>query len=196
MRQSYMDAMSIVAKFGKPDLFLTFTCNPKWTEITENLFPGQSASDRPDLVSRVFQLKLKSLLHDIHKNGVLGKTIAHVHVIEFQKRGLPHAHMLIHLDEEDKLRDADDVDSLISAEIPNQDDHPALYETIKSCMVHGPCGHLNPNSVCMVDGKCSKNFPKDYSANTMVNVNGYPVTGAETMEQQSTLEMLTLIIVG
>ena len=53
MRQNYMDAMSIVARYGKPDLFLTFTCNPKWTEIRENLFPGQSACDRPDLIARL-----------------------------------------------------------------------------------------------------------------------------------------------
>ena len=95
-------------------------------------------------------------------------------MIEFQKRGLPHAHMLIHLDAEDKLRDSNDIDSLISAEIPDQNEHPALYDTIKSCMVHGPCGHLNPNSVCMVDGKCSKGFPKEFKETTAANIDGYP----------------------
>ena len=42
--------MAIIKKYGKPDLFITFTCNPKWCEITENLYPGQTASDRPDFV--------------------------------------------------------------------------------------------------------------------------------------------------
>ena len=27
--QNYQDAMAIVAKYGKPELFVTFTCNPK-----------------------------------------------------------------------------------------------------------------------------------------------------------------------
>ncbi|XP_074097634.1 uncharacterized protein LOC141526498 [Cotesia typhae] len=45
MMQHYQDAMSIVRKFGKPDLFITMTCNPKWREISENLLPGQTASD-------------------------------------------------------------------------------------------------------------------------------------------------------
>ena len=36
MQQNYQDAMAIVAKYGKPDLFLTYTCNPKIREITEN----------------------------------------------------------------------------------------------------------------------------------------------------------------
>ena len=53
MYQSYQDAMAIVAKYGKPDYFLTFTCNPYWKEITDNLYPGQGAADRPDLVARV-----------------------------------------------------------------------------------------------------------------------------------------------
>lgn len=58
MVQNFQDAMAIVSKFGKPDIFLTFTCNPAWTEISENLGPRQSASDRPDLIARVFKLKV------------------------------------------------------------------------------------------------------------------------------------------
>ena len=39
MCQLYQDAMAIVRKKGKPDLFITFTCNPKWPEIAEGLLP-------------------------------------------------------------------------------------------------------------------------------------------------------------
>ncbi|XP_053968413.1 uncharacterized protein LOC128869838 [Anastrepha ludens] len=42
-------------------------------------------------------------------------------------------------------------------------------------MMHGPCGHLNPNAVCMVDGKCSKNYPKEFNDLTRESVNGYPL---------------------
>lgn len=62
---------------------------------------GQYASDRPDLVTRVF--KIVELLKDIHVNHVLGKTIAYVHVIEYQKQGL-HCHMI-----------SEEIDSMISA---------------------------------------------------------------------------------
>lgn len=65
MQQHYQDAMAIVSKFGKPDLFVTFTCNPKWSEIETNLKPGQTAADRPDLEIRVFRLKLKQQINDI-----------------------------------------------------------------------------------------------------------------------------------
>jgi hypothetical protein len=56
MQQLYQDAMAIVQKYGKPDIFATFTCNPNWSEITRELLPGQTPSDRPDLIAHVFEL--------------------------------------------------------------------------------------------------------------------------------------------
>ena len=89
MLQNFQDAMAMIGKFGKPDLFLTFTCNPKWSEITQNLNSGETPIDRPDLVARVFNLKLRELLKDITERGVLGHALAFVYVTEFQKRGIP-----------------------------------------------------------------------------------------------------------
>ena len=94
--------MAVVAKYGKPDLFLAYTCNPKAREITENLRDGQKSEYRPDLASRVFKLHLAELLNDIKNRHVLGVPIAHVHVIEFQKRANR---------DEDKLRDSNDITS-------------------------------------------------------------------------------------
>ena len=76
--QLYQDAMGIVHHFGKPDFFVTFTCNPRWKEITDALLPGQTAENRQDIVARVFKLKLKSLLHDLFcgQKPVLGKMVA------------------------------------------------------------------------------------------------------------------------
>jgi len=34
MEQIYQDRMTIVRYMGRPSLFITFTANPKWTEIT------------------------------------------------------------------------------------------------------------------------------------------------------------------
>jgi hypothetical protein len=39
MRRQYMDAMAQVRKFGKPEIFLTMTCNPNWDEISRELLP-------------------------------------------------------------------------------------------------------------------------------------------------------------
>lgn len=73
MNENYQDAMALVRKFGKPDLFITMTCNPSWQEITNNLEGLQKVEHRPDLVSRVFQIKLKSLQNDLYNNHLLGK---------------------------------------------------------------------------------------------------------------------------
>jgi len=58
MQQLYQDSIAIVRHFGKLLLFITFTANPKWVEIINELLPNQSAADRPDLVARVFNLKV------------------------------------------------------------------------------------------------------------------------------------------
>jgi hypothetical protein len=84
-------------------------------------------------------LKLDALLKDI-KDGVLHNVIAKIWVIEFQKKGLPHAHILCILNETLKLRIAEDYDSMVSIEILEPIRHPEVYETATLCMVHGPCG--------------------------------------------------------
>ena len=151
MHERTQDAMTYVRKYGKPDLFITFTSNPKWKEIQDELLPGQTYVNRPDLLARVFRLKVMKLMHLINKSQIFGKVRCYMYTIEWQKRGLPHVHILIWL--ETKIN-SNQIDSLISAELPNPDIDPTLFEIVKSHMVHGPCGNINCDSPCMVDGKC------------------------------------------
>ena len=109
--------MACMRVHGKPDLFVTFTANPKWSEILCELTPGQEANDRRDLISRIFKIKLKALIDDIVKNKYFGKVNAHIYVVEWQKRGLPHAHILICPDENDKITTPEQVDITVQAEI-------------------------------------------------------------------------------
>ena len=120
-------------------------------------------------------MHLSELQTDIMVRHVLGKTVAMIYVIEFQKRGLPHCHMLIILEEQSKLRTPEDIDSAICAEIPDRISNPELYDIIKTAMVHGPCGILNTQSVCMIDGACSKGYPKDFNEETNSCADGYPL---------------------
>ncbi|CAF4915804.1 unnamed protein product [Pieris macdunnoughi] len=46
-------------------------------------------------------------------------------------------------------------------------------ETDQKHMIHGPCGLFNYNSPCMVDGKCSKRYPRDLLAETITGNDGY-----------------------
>lgn len=79
MSERCCDAMSIFSKW----LFITFTANPSWPDITEILRPEQQTADRPDLVARVFQIKLNCLLKDLTKHGLFGQAKAFVYTIEF-----------------------------------------------------------------------------------------------------------------
>ena len=175
MRERYMDAMALVTKFGKPDLFVTMTCNSSWNKIKYNLLPRQTAADRPDLVSRVFKLKLNALLEDIVTKSCFETVLAYCHSIEFQKRGLPHAHILIILENKEIAGDPQEIDKFVCAELPDPVTEPHLYATVTKCMLHGPCGADNPNAPCMDGNTCTKGYPKEFIQNTMCNADGYPL---------------------
>ena len=49
-----------------------------------------------------------------------------------------------------------DIDSLISAEIPDEEKEPELYKLVVKHMLHGPCRS------CLINSKCSKKFPKPF----------------------------------
>ena len=175
----FQDGMAIVREFHKPDFFITMTCNPKWPEITSELRKGQTAQDRPDIVARVFKQKKDQLMQDLKTGHIFGKVVAHMNVIEFQKRGLPHVHILIILATEERNMTPEFVDSVVSAELPpdpeetndsdEREQRRRLQDIIFSNMIHGPCGSANPRCPCMEDGKCTKNFPKEFQKQTAVD---------------------------
>ena len=104
-------------------------------------------------------MKRNQLLKEI-KEGLFGRVPAMVHTIEFQKRGLPHMHLLIF--------------RIVSAQLPDPQLHSQLYHTVTNCMLHGPCGNHKPNAPCMVNGNCSKHYPKEFLEATIFGENGYP----------------------
>lgn len=61
MHRRYLDAIALVTRFGKPNLFITMTCNPEWKEITNLLKDGHTSRDRSDLTSKVFWRKILDL---------------------------------------------------------------------------------------------------------------------------------------
>ncbi|PWZ25377.1 ATP-dependent DNA helicase PIF1 [Zea mays] len=175
MRRQYMDAMALVRKFGKPDIFLTMTCNPNWDEIRRELLPGQTPQDRSDLVVRVFHVKLQELKYRLTKQDILGKVRAYVYVVEFQKRGLPHAHFLLIMQRKYELTCPEQYDLLISAEIPDKKYHELGKMVIKH-MMHGPCGSLNPNCPCTKGrASCKNHYPRPFSDATLQGKDSYPV---------------------
>ena len=98
-----------------------------------------------------------------------------IYTIEWQKRGLSHAHILIFLQPANKYPNPEDIDKIISAEIQNKYTDPELYEIVSKHMIHGPCELPNRSAPCMADGKCIRFFPKKFNEAIIVDQDGFPV---------------------
>ncbi|XP_024311293.1 uncharacterized protein LOC112269257 [Brachypodium distachyon] len=105
---------------------------------------------------------------------------AALYTVEFQKRGLPHAHMLVWLEGGQRFSveyvsdlPPSAIDAVISAELPDVFLDPLLYALVDEFMVHWPCGRMNARCPCMKDGVCSKRYPKSFHSSTVVDNDGY-----------------------
>ena len=178
-QQLYLDALALPRRFGKPDLFITVTCNPRWPEIAYALPAGAVWQDHPDIVSRVFMLKLKSVITDFKAGQIFGVLKAYVYRIEWQARGLPHAHMLLIL--EHKIMTPAQIDAVVCAEMPDPIAAPALHKLVAAHMLHPRCDMAvreEPHS-CRIDKAgatcdCRRRFPKDMAADTVIIGDGFP----------------------
>ncbi|XP_057740394.1 uncharacterized protein LOC130957567 [Arachis stenosperma] len=175
MYNNCKDAFAICRYAGYPSYFITITCNPEWTEIKECVAAySLKPSDRPDIISRVFKIKLDVLLKDLKDGSIFRKPKGIVYTVEFQKRGLPHCHILLFVQPAEKPRSSEDIDHHISAEIPDEHTQPKLYSLVQKFMIHGPCGVLNMSSPCMVNGRCSKFYPVSFREKTSIDSAGFP----------------------
>ncbi|XP_029154523.1 uncharacterized protein [Arachis hypogaea] len=159
---------------GYPSYFIIMTCNPEWDEIKREVTSiGLKAEDRPDILCRVFKIKLDGLIDDLKEEKIFGKILGYVCTVEFQKRGLPHAHILLFMNNEFKLQTPDDIDKHITAEILDENKRPNLHGAIQNYMVHGACGPYNKNSPCMKNRSCSKFYPKKFKQRTLIDEDGF-----------------------
>lgn len=180
MHKLFQDSMAITRVQGPPTLFVTMTANPKWPDLLAALPPGVDAIDAPAITARIFNLKRKALLQDLREAFGVCKGLCWT--VEYQKRGLPHCHILLILDEQARYLDPVLIDKIICAEFPDPAIDPSgrLQRIVESTMLHGPCGDsINPKSPCMAKNKygknvCSKNFPKAFQPQTVVDENSYP----------------------
>jgi hypothetical protein len=120
------NALAVVSEMGNPTLFITLTCNPNWDEIKEKLLEGQTAFDREDIVCQVFKHRLDKILKNIRNGAYFGPSqLAYVmRVIEYQHRGMPHAHIVLKLANTPNVRINGEaptsqwIDDMITARMP------------------------------------------------------------------------------
>jgi len=198
LRSLAKNALALVSEFGRPSLFITLTCNPNWPEITEQLLPGQTAFDRGDIVCQVFYRKLEAILTNI-RHGKYFRVMEspnkyhelkfEVRVIEYQRRGLPHVHLVLKFKEDEDMPRYEDkptlskwIDYHISAVYPTTPDDEIPLEAneayeedieyaniVKSQMIH-KCFSENIGGCKDDKNVCSKgynsNFVNDMTTST------------------------------
>ena len=141
---------------GRCSFFITFTFNPKWPEA--DVRPRRIA-DYVDIQCRVFNLRLKSFLRRLRagqffggRNGPFrGEPPVYIMcVVEFQKRGFPHAHLAVKMPVDPT--DPEVIDELITARMPPHPDtleNPTpddriYYDLVRANLTHRRC----------VEGRC------------------------------------------
>ena len=164
--QNLNDSLALKSRLGCPDYFLTMTCNPNWDEITSNLRRDNQGNllekpkDRGDLIVRAFDMRMDALIEEL-KNGVIGGYVAMVCVQEYQKRGLPHLHLLLWVETEHKPVNAEILDQVINACLPDPETQPDLFKFVSQYCMHARCDVL-PNAKCKTNNKCRSHFPKPF----------------------------------
>ena len=137
--------------------------------------PGQAVEDRPDIVARVFHMKLKQLKDDIVTAKVFGDVQALTYRVEFQKRGLPHVHMLAWMEDKELTSTGVGIESVSRACIPDQNVDKKGYELVTRHMTHGPC----KEGLCLINGSCKDHYPMQFRDEmTVMNTRpggGYPM---------------------
>lgn len=91
--------MLFLQKTGLPTYFITFTANPTDPDVLKaEGYDRNDGSNNYDIVCRVFAAKVEKLKELLKKGKVLGNVLNLISVTEFQKRGLPHIHMVLTCD--------------------------------------------------------------------------------------------------
>lgn len=161
----FKNAMVLVREYGKPTFFITFTMDVGCDEVKSQLAPHQSSYDRPDLLNREFEVKRKEFMKDVTQRGAFGVCNAHVSSIEFQKRGAPHMHLIIWIENFSKT--PSNIDNIICAEIPPKgrpnSPEQRLYDLVMKHMIHGPCGSGQRQLGCCKKGKSSRKYPRPFT---------------------------------
>jgi hypothetical protein len=177
LRKLSTNALTIVSEFNKPTLFVTLTCNPLWPEIQKQLLPGQCAFNRPDIVCPVFHERLRAFLKnmregkyfdDLDEDGdvvVRRIVIYELRVIEYQHRGLPHAHIVFKFG---NIPDSDHpdlclqwIDQHISCQLPIVNEFSSQSDRNYATLVEKHMTHTCSNAVngCKDErGHCKKGF--------------------------------------
>ena len=182
-----LNALSIVTERGKPTLFITGTVNVNWPEIQSRLLKGQTAFDRPDIVTQVFRCRLTKFIENIKAGKYFGRRKLDyiLYCIEYQWRGLPHFHMAVKL--HDVNTDSEEnsvkfIDEHIKAELPLRENFPKMstgvfnsYLNLVVKQMKHDCSHAANGCKSKKTDFCRRGYDRvDEVPKTYIDEDGFP----------------------
>jgi hypothetical protein len=109
-----------------------------------------------DVITILFNLKLDELMHDLMHKQVMERLAGISMVVEYQKRMLSRARIVIIIHPDGRHNTAEDIVKSVSAEIPREPTDDDNEEETREYLIwprtagvthmsHGPCGADNPS---------------------------------------------------
>lgn len=99
MHELSQEPMTCVWKYSHSDLFISYTCNPKYEGIQNELLEEKLYVHRRNLISMIFRLKAMNIMHLLAKGMIFRPVPCHMSSLAWQKRGLSHAQVWVWLAE-------------------------------------------------------------------------------------------------
>jgi hypothetical protein len=179
MQRLFQNSMTIVRHYDKLTLFITFTINFHWLEIKKKLtkFSRQITSNRSNIVSRVFRMKIVRLLDNVIKRKMFSKCLDRVWIVKYQKRDLSHVHLLMFL--KDQFLIANCVDDIVCAKLSNLVLHSndVLREIVERQLTHDSCEIVMSIVSCMSTkhelNVCFKRYSREFQDATTIEKDSY-----------------------
>uniref|UniRef100_A0A0K0FSG3 Helitron_like_N domain-containing protein n=1 Tax=Strongyloides venezuelensis TaxID=75913 RepID=A0A0K0FSG3_STRVS len=108
-----------------------------------------------------------ALIHDLKENKIMGNVVYLQSTIEFQKRSLPHIHILVKVSKNDFRLTSDQVDKCVKAKFPDKEKNPRLFKIVTKTMVHSRCDISKTKVLCWNEEKniCTEKFSEQYQKN-------------------------------
>ncbi|XP_066921397.1 uncharacterized protein [Clytia hemisphaerica] len=153
------DVLAMVKQLGVPTYFMTLSCaDLRWEEFVTIIrqLSGDADTDHelldyqsrcallnsnPIVLVRQYQYRKELFFKEIIMDGQLGKITYYALRVEFTFRGSPHDHCLLWAKDVPKLEDGkekyiDHIDSVISANVPDREESPELWNLVTKYQIH------------------------------------------------------------
>jgi hypothetical protein len=152
MQKLFQDNMIIIKYFERSTFFVIFTINSNWFKIQNELKSKQIATNRSNIVTRVFQMKTKQLIKNVKKRYVFDKCENVVWIVKYQKRELSHIHLLMFLRSKNQFLILKRIDDIVCAKLSNfvLNFDEILRNIIQKQMIHESCEIANFFEICMI----------------------------------------------